>query len=79
MSVTPVITDLTTLANTAPTAASMTKATSGNCDHQDLQGNANLCLIKATEIKTLLNIIAGATDSADPNLTLITTILATFV
>lgn len=76
---THIVTDLTTLATTAPTAASETKSTSGSGDHQDLQGNANLCLTKAEEIKTLLSTMATATDSADPNLTLINNLLAAFV
>jgi len=76
---THIVTDLTTLATTTPTAASETKSTSGSGDHQDLQGNANLCLTKAEEIKTLLSTMATATDSADPNLTLINNLLAAFV
>ncbi len=76
---THIITDLTTLATTAPTAASATKSTSGSGDHQDLQGNASLCLMKAQEIKVLLNTIATATDSADPNLTLVNNLLGALI
>ncbi len=76
---THIVTDLTTLATTVPTAASGTKSTSGSGDHQDLQGNANLCLTKAEEVKILLNTMATATDSADPNLTLINNLLEALV
>jgi hypothetical protein len=76
---THIITDLTTIANTAPTALSVTKSNSGAGDHQDLQGNATLCLTKAQEIKALLNTIELGTDAADPNLTVINNLLGALI
>ncbi len=76
---THILTDTTTVATTAFTAASIAKSLTGAGHLQDLHGNANLCLLKITEVKTLLNQLVNGTDAADPNLTTINNLLGALI
>lgn len=76
---TAVITDLTTVTTTAPTAATKAAAQNPALKIQDPVGNAKLCLLKAQEIKFLLGEIKNVTDASDPNLTTINNLLLVLV
>jgi hypothetical protein len=74
MSVTPSTTIITNLKNlTAPTAN--TVAESGAVG-MDVSGMLALAQMKASELKTCLNLIVSHTDAADPNLTTFNNVLA---
>ena len=58
---------------TTPTANTLADATGGGLD---MPGMLELALIKASELKVCLTLIAGKTDGADPNLITLNDILA---
>ncbi|MFY9906190.1 MAG: hypothetical protein WBD45_24515 [Terriglobales bacterium] len=72
---TQLITDLHTLAGSAFTAASITKAHA--TDDTDLVGMASAASAAGTELKRTLQLMAANLDSADPTLTLTNNILGT--
>jgi hypothetical protein len=74
MSTVPSTTIVTNLKNvTAPTANTLADATAYG---MDMPGMLSLALTKANELKQCLTLIAGKTDSADPNLTTLNDVLA---
>ncbi len=68
---TTIITNLKGLA--APTANTLVDA---DAYGMDMPGMLSGALLKASELKVCLTVIANKTDSADPNLTTINNILA---
>jgi len=68
---TTIITNLKTL--TAPTAKTLVDADTYG---MDMPGMLSDALLKANELKVCLTLIAGKTDSADPNLATLNNILA---
>jgi hypothetical protein len=83
---TTIITDLTTADTTGPTAASLVLSNAPGGPIMDLRGNVNLALLKAKELKELLNIMLGqgehtvsVLDAADPIKTNLTNVLLSLV
>lgn len=74
MSTVPSTTIITNLKDvTAPTANTLADATAAGLD---IPGMLALSLTKAYELKVCLTLIAGKTDSADPNLATLNDALA---
>lgn len=73
---TQVITDLATLQATAPTSATLDKASTFGTDYV---GMVELCNQAAAELKRQLTDLEGLTDAADGNLGLIENLLAELV
>lgn len=76
---TAIITDLTTAAGLAPTAASTAKSQAAAGPIEDLPGNMSIALLKAKELKVLITAIVTGTDSSDPNYTTLNNVLLTLV
>jgi len=82
---TTIITDLTTADSTGPTATSLANSNNPANEIMDLRGNINLCLVKAKELKELLNAIVGGgihsgiMDAADPIKTNLSNVLLSLV
>lgn len=74
---THVITDCNTLAGTAFSAASLTKAKSASGDNIDIAGMAISATAHAANLKNVLTLIANACDAGDAQLTLTNNILGT--
>jgi hypothetical protein len=74
MSTTPSTTIVTNLKGaTSPTANTLKGASKGGVD---MPGMMALAASKAVELKACLTLLAGLTDSADPNLATLNNILA---
>jgi hypothetical protein len=74
MTTVPSTTIITNLKNvSAPTANTLADATAAGLD---MPGMLALSLTKAYELKVCLTLIAGKTDSADPNLATLDDVLA---
>lgn len=73
---TQVITDLITLQMTAPTAATLVKASTAGTD---INGMVELANQQAADLVRALIIIEGVTDSADGNLLRVQDLLAVLV
>jgi hypothetical protein len=82
---TTIITDLSTADSTGPSATSMTNSNDPTKAIMDLKGNINLALVKAKELKELLNSIvgggvhAGIIDAGDPIKTNLNNVLLSLV
>jgi hypothetical protein len=70
----------TTIISNLKTVTSSTANTlkSANTNGIDMPGMLALALSKASELKVCLNLLVRSTDSADPNLTALNDILASF-
>lgn len=73
---TQLITDLGTLQSTAPTSATILKASTAGTDYA---GMVEVCNQGAAELKRQLTELEGLTDAADGNLGLIENLLAELV
>ena len=70
------ITPLKSVIATGPTTATSTKAIAQAGPIMDYVGNLNVALVKLEEAKVLLTSIVTDTDSADPNLSTLNTLVA---
>ncbi len=72
---TQLITDANTASNATPTAATLALAKSTAGGNIDYEGMLSAALAALTEAQRSLLLVSAATDSADPNLTKITSLL----
>jgi hypothetical protein len=83
---TTIITDLTTADTTGPSATTLANSNSAAGPIMDVRGNINLALLKAKELKELLNNMLGAgahptsiIDGSDPIKTNLNNVLLSLV
>lgn len=74
---TALITDMTTVTTTTPTAATVTKQNAAAGPIQDVVGNAFVSLAELKGLKERITEMVAATDSSDPNYTTLNNILLT--
>lgn len=74
---TALITDMTTVTTTTPTAATVIKQNAAAGPIQDVVGNAFVSLAELKGLKERITEMVAATDSSDPNYTTLNNILLT--
>jgi len=72
---TQLITDMTTVSTTGPTAATAAKAIAPAGPIQDWAGQVQTCIIDLSDLKNKITLIIAATDAADPMLTTLNNVL----
>ncbi len=73
---TTILTDLTSMKTTGPTAASTALAIAAAGPIQDLKGHLELAITKANELKSLLNAVNSVLDASDGIKTTLTNVLS---
>lgn len=69
--------DLNSVVALTPTAATNVLANAAAGPINDVNGNLNVCLIKAKELKQLITSVTAGVDGSDPIKTLLTALLVT--
>lgn len=72
---TALITDMTTVSTTGPTAATLAKCQAAAGPIQDWKAQVQSMIIDLSDLKNRINVVISGTDASDPMLTTLNNIL----